>query len=167
MKAIHQDILHGADFKLGDENPAEDTATRIKFYTLVKRIATAEGKAQENEEHGEGVRSQILKSTRAPGASMITKLKVTVNDLKPPGEVGVRVLLAAPNHSWRGLACWLAWRLQPKITALKHLMWTTHQATDEMRKLDTIQNEKIIKVDIKHFFMSGETWQLVGSLRAL
>ena len=84
-----------------------------------------------------------------------SKLKITVKDGKPQGEMTTRTILASSSHSHKGLSCWLAMKLQPGLNTVEHLMWTNEGAMKSLAEEHLQLGDKLVKIDIKEFFMSG------------
>ena len=59
---------------------------------------------------------------------------------------------------WTGLSAWLAHHLRVKIEMkLPHLLRDTKEFVDDLRHLHWQDGMRMVKIDIKEFYMSGKT----------
>ena len=58
---------------------------------------------------------------------------------------------------WTGLPAWLAHHLREKIAQkLPHLLRDTKEFVDDLRRPHWQDEMRVVKIDIKEFYMSGE-----------
>ena len=61
------------------------------------------------------------------------------------------------SNMWTGLSAWLAHHLRVKIEMkLHHLLRDTKEFVDDLRHLHWQDGMRMVKIDIKEFYMSGK-----------
>ena len=107
--------------------------------------------------HGERTQSAVLPSQWCEGATAISQIRWLCKTTKGPGEVTFRCVHSGVSNMWTGLSAWLAHHLREKIAKqLPHLLRDTKEFVDDLRCLHGQDDMRMVKIDIKEFYMSGE-----------
>ena len=106
--------------------------------------------------HGKRTQSAVLSSQWSEGATAICQIRLLCKTTKSPGEVTFRCVHSGVSNMWTGLSAWLAHHLRVKIEMkLPHLLRDTKEFVDDLRHLHWQDGMRMIKIDIKEFYMSG------------
>ena len=107
--------------------------------------------------HSERSQSAVLSSQWCEGATAISQIRLLCKTTKGPGEVTFRCVHSGVSNMWTGLSAWLAHHLREKIAKqLPHLLRDTKEFVDDLRSLHWQDHMRMVKIDIKEFYMSGE-----------
>ena len=139
MVNAHQEILNKSWY---EEFPIESLPSRV--------------------EQDPSFASIITKSLRCGNESgLVRKLDVTVKSHKPRGDVSFRNIHAGGVYPFAGLEAWLSHRLKDRLQNLPHLLKNTDGLVRLLRNLESDVPIKLVKVDIKDYFMSGTPETLI------
>ena len=106
--------------------------------------------------HGKRTQSAVLSSQWSEGTTAICQIRLLCKTTKSPGEVTFRCVHSGVSNMWTGLSAWLAHHLRVKIEMkLPHLLRDTKEFVDDLRHLHWQDGMRMIKIDIKEFYMSG------------
>lgn len=86
---------------------------------------------------------------------LVRTLDITVKSHKPAGEVSFRNIHAGGPYPFAGLGAWLMHRLRNQLSGLPHLLRNTDELIAKLRSFESEVPIKLVKVDIKDYFMSG------------
>ena len=107
--------------------------------------------------HGKRTKSAVLSSQLSDGARAICQIRLLCKTTKSLGEVTFRYVYSGVSHMWTGLSAWLAHHLRVKIEMkLPHLLRDTKEFVDDLRHLHWQDGMRMVKIDIKEFYMSGK-----------
>ena len=105
--------------------------------------------------HGKRTQSAVLSSQWSDGATAICQIRLLCKTTKSPGEVTFRCVHSGVSNMWTGLSAWLAHHLRVKIEMkLPHLLRDTKDFVDDLRHLHWQDGMRMVKIDIKEFYMS-------------
>ena len=105
---------------------------------------------------GKRIQSAVLSSQWSEGATPICQITLLCKTTKSPGEVTFRCVHSGVSNMWTGLSAWLAHHLRVKIEMkLPNLLRDTKEFVDDLRHLHWQDGIRMIKMDIKEFYMSG------------
>ena len=108
--------------------------------------------------HGKRTQSAVLSSQWGEEATAICQIRLLCNTTKSPGEVTFRCVHSGVSNMWTGFAAWLAHHLRVKIELkLLHLLRDTKEFVDDLRHLHWQDGTRMVKIDIKEFYMSGKS----------
>ena len=106
--------------------------------------------------HGKRTQSAVLSSQWGEGATAICQIRLLCKTTKRPGEVTFRCVHLGVTNMRTGLSAWLAHHLRVKIEMkLHHLLRDTKEVVD-VRHLHWQHGMRMVKIDIKEFYMSGK-----------
>ena len=106
--------------------------------------------------------SSILQPARSSRSSnIISTLKYTVKSHKPPGEVEWRPLHSSVRTPLAGGMRFITFLLRPILLTLPHLLLNSFQVVQRLRTRYISSSARLIKIDIRDFFMEGEHAQFL------
>ena len=104
----------------------------------------------------------ILQPARSSRSSnIISTLKYTVKSHKPPGEVEWRPLHSSVRTPLAGGMRFITFLLRPILLTLPHLLLNSFQVVQRLRTRSISSSARLIKIDIRDFFMEGEHAQFL------
>ena len=107
--------------------------------------------------HGKRTKSAVLSSQWSDGATAICQIRLLCKTTKSPGDVTFRCVHSGVSNTWTGLSVWLAHHLRVKIEMkLPHVLRDTKEFVDDLRHLHWQDGMRMVKIDIKEFYMSGK-----------
>ena len=107
--------------------------------------------------HGKRTQSAVLSSQWSEGVTAICQIRLLCKTTKSPGEVTFRCVHSGVSNMRTGLSAWLAHHLRVKIEIkLPHLLRDTKEFVDDLRHLHWQDGMRMVKIDIKEFYMSGK-----------
>ena len=105
---------------------------------------------------GKLTKSAVLSSQWSDGATAICQIRLLCKTTKSPGEVTFRCVHYGVSNMWTSLSAWLAHHLRVKMELkLHHLLIDTKEFVDDLRHLQWQDGMRMVKMDIKEFYMSG------------
>ena len=103
--------------------------------------------------HGERTQSAVLSSQ----ATAICQIRLLCKTTKSPGEVTFMCVHSGVLNMWTGLSAWLAHHLRVNIEMkLLHLLRDTEEFVHDLRHLHWQDGMRMVKIDIKEFYMPGK-----------
>ena len=102
---------------------------------------------------------QPAKSSRS--STIISTLKYTVKSHKPPGEVEWRPLHSSVHTPLARGMRFITFLLRPILLTLPHLLLNSFQVVQRLRTRSISSSARLIKIDIRDFFMEGEHAQFL------
>ena len=155
-------IVHGI---LIDKGMYRFYGHRPLIYTdLAHRYTTLCYKVERLEEEAGRARA-LLRSLYNEGASLVADLNLTCKTHKPSGQVGHRNIHANPCYSFKGLGLWLARELRAHTHECQHLLRDTQDFCQKISRVQAKPEHRLLRLDIKDFFMSGSAGNIIGSLK--
>ena len=107
---------------------------------------------------------ELLRDVRfAKPHHFLSKLECTVKTHKGAGAVVLRPIHACPAHPFRPVMRLVASMLQERLRKLPHLLRDTDDLLCKLRRHKIPHHHRIIKIDIKDYFMSGEHDNLISN----
>ena len=107
--------------------------------------------------HGKRTQSAVLSSQWGEGAAAICQIRLPCKTRKRPCQVTFRCVHSGVSNMWTGLSACLACHLRVKMEMkLPHLLRDTTEFVDDLRHLQWQDGMRIVKMDIKEFYMSGK-----------
>ena len=88
---------------------------------------------------------------------------VTVKNHKPYGAMALRNIHSAAGSRLAGLSTWVAKEVQRSLAGFGHLLKGAEQLVDDLRLLRVSPNARMIRMDVKDFYMSGSKFLLSTS----
>ena len=149
--SIHQSILSKSCYVEVDPDLWVEGTMLKEYRILCSAVAGVEGDLRFS--------SMLGRSTRAERGEIPARLVLTCKSTKNP--VDFRNVHAASSNWWAGLSTWLAFVLESQLTTFVHLLRDSKQLADELRGMRIEPHERMMRVDIKDFFMSGDADSLV------
>ena len=147
LHKLHQNTFRSSVFRIQDEpDDAKIRRLRIRYFQLAKAIGNIEG---------EDTGSHLRKSANAPRNTLLSTLRLTVKDSKPQNQNTIRPIISSANHSFRAMVRWLTSKLWPHVKALQHCLQTTEKARNKIRSTMLDPMDKLVKLDVKDFYLSG------------
>jgi len=116
------------------------------------------------EEEQYAVMKALIQTSTRERATQVATLKLLVKSHKGPEKVSVRNLHAMATYSFGGLATWLSWRLGKDLKRIPYLITNTQRMVRKLAFLPTRPGSVIALLDIKSYFMSGTSNQLLEGL---
>ena len=102
--------------------------------------------------HNKRTQSAVLSSRWSEGATASCQIRLLCKTTKSPGEV---TFTSGVSNMCTGLSAWLAHHLRVKIEMkLHHLLRDTKEFVDDLRHLQWQDGMRMVKIDIKEFYMS-------------
>jgi hypothetical protein len=98
-----------------------------------------------------------------PPAGVISHLQSTVKTHKPQGVVTFRATHASQSSFSGPVLKYISWCVTPVLKGLPNLMGDSHQVCDLLRTKTVLLEARCYKVDVKGFFMSGDTGTVISS----
>ena len=142
---------------MNSENYQEILPHEIQLNEAVKQYLALSVKIGKFEEDP-GVARQINRSLYIDGARIVSDLLKTCKTHKVP--ISFRAVHASARHMFSGLSRWVARTLRGRLDCLSHLCKDARHAAEDLAGLH-IGDSKLVALDIKDFFMSGDTNELV------
>jgi len=105
--------------------------------------------------------TRVLCSDLLPGNSVFCSLDCTIKTHKSAGEVVPRLLHKAPSHSWAPAMRWVAQSLRKAMCKYTHIVRDTRHLLELLANKCFAPEDRLMKVDVKDFFMSGQHEQLL------
>ena len=107
--------------------------------------------------HGKRAQSAVFSSQWCEGATAISQIRLLCKMTKGSGKVTFRCVHSAVPSMWTGLSAWLAHHLRERIAKqLPHLSRNTKDFVDDLRLLHWQDDMRMVMMDVKEFYMSGE-----------
>ena len=104
----------------------------------------------------------ILQPAKSSSSSnIISTLKYTVKSHKPPGEVEWRPLHSSVRTPLAGGMRFITFLLRPILLTLPHLLLNSFQVVQRLRACSISPSARLVKIDIRDFFMEGEHAQFL------
>ena len=104
----------------------------------------------------------LLRSTEVGHSKCISRTIHTVKTHKPAGKVALRAVHASPAHSFLGLMSWVTMILTSICKKFSHLLSSSDDLIARLRStVTTCQDDVIVHVDLKDFYMTGNASFLV------
>ena len=97
------------------------------------------------------------------GASLITTIKTH----KGNGFIEHRNIHAAANPKCRGLSFWVSGVLDDELKQLPHLLMSSEHLVSLLPGVVIQPGDKLVRIDLKHFFMSGSVASLSNGASAI
>ena len=97
----------------------------------------------------------LLRSLTVPQSAPYTRLMLNIKSHKPKGEVEFRNIHAGSTWAFNGVACWISHQLQTPLDQLQHLLKGDRQLVEQLQQVRYEPSDKMYRIDIKHFYMSG------------
>ena len=91
----------------------------------------------------------------------VATLKATIKTHKDPGEVVPRALHTAPSHPFASLMRLISDELDGRMRGECHLLKDTFDLKRKLSGFRLPVGHKLIKIDVKDFFMSGTAKELI------
>ena len=131
---------------------AEVEKLSLQYCKLTKRVEALEAE--------EDLSSELRKSLA--DSTAIATLQLTVKTLKAPGEMTTRPIHAASRYAFAGLARWVSKQFRARLQELPHILMSTADFHKAINGMNAKADDFWIKLDIRDFFMSGKTHELVA-----
>ncbi len=96
-------------------------------------------------------------------ASLITTIKTH----KGNGFIEHRNIHAAANPKFRGLSFWVSAVLDDELKQLPHLLMSSERLVSLLPSVTIEPGDKLVRIDLKHFFMSGDVSSLSDGASAI
>ena len=97
----------------------------------------------------------LTSSLRRGGRDFACSVLTTVKTHKDPGQVSLRIIHAAPKHFMNPGMRWIGMHLKSFIAKHPHIRKDIDQLLSHLKRLKVPSTARLIKFDIKDFFMSG------------
>ena len=94
-------------------------------------------------------------------SNLVASLKYTVKAHKAAGDVEWRPLHATVKTPLTGGMKFITWLLKPALRKLPHLVVNSEQVVRRLQNMTVIPSARLIKIDIRDFFMEGDHLQLI------
>jgi hypothetical protein len=115
-------------------------------------------------EEQKGLAASILRPARVPSSRIKSALMLNVKSHKPDGKVGVRNIHASSGSAFRGIGRWVAMQLQQTLQTLTHLLPNSTEFIKQIVLFTPSDSHVWVKLDIKDFFLSGSSDQIVHDI---
>ncbi len=146
--ASHQSLLEGPTYQEEDENDICIDSLFYDFKAICKEVSI-----YENNKRWLPI---LLKPWRSEKTCIAATLQLTTKSTKPAGKVCHRNVHAAPANKLVALSEWLNITLNTELSKQEHLLMSTEQFTDKVTKnIIPQENDVMVRIDLKDFFMSG------------
>ena len=159
QRPIHDDILVASGSYEAVDAQAIPWATIFGEYVkLVNRIATYHGHKFHGARRAEVVdtyRKALSKSLYAEGTSRTSRLITTCKTHKDPGQVSHRNVHSCPCSCFAGLSGWLRKVLADRLIEIRFILRSVQGFVDMVSHSPVNDSDRLIRLDAKHFFMSG------------
>ena len=90
----------------------------------------------------------------------VASLGITVKTHKSHGEVVGRALRCSQRSPLKPVLRWLSFCLRQAIRGMKHLLKDSVDLSEQIKTLKISPGSKLVKIDIKDYFMSGDQSEL-------
>ena len=147
---LHLQTLSSADYCDVDDPDMEVARMRSEYIRLAQRI----GKHLKDDT----LSSALKRSVFSAGASHAAVLKLLIKSHKVP--VGLRNLHCASFSAFESLSSWVVMILDESLRQKRHLLTSSIDFVNRIRGAELGAEKTMIRVDVKHFFMSGTAQQL-------
>ena len=153
LARIHKTFLHSSDYKPIPRNLLDAASWGPEYAHICRSIADFE--------EAPSLFSSMMKSAkdsnRSPSAFLM------INSRTHKDELAWRNLHTAGGHAFAGLYIWLCKIWTPLVENLPHILKSREQFVSWARSFRLRDGDYMIRIDIKHYFMSG-TADDIGSL---
>ena len=96
-----------------------------------------------------------------------TPLAVTIKSHKSPGEQSLRTIHRGIQPCFLGLSRWVAAVLSPIIESVRWCAKDSFRAHSLIKNCATAQNGRLVSIDLKDFYLSGEPPQIAQHVSSL
>ena len=128
---------------------------RTECHTMAKKIS---------EVSGENLVRELTRPCRQKG-EIISVLMNTVKTHKEDGEVSLRPIHASSAYIFEGPAIWLGKLIKMKLAIVApHIIKNSAAVRERVSKHEFQGVAKLIKIDIKDFFLSGSKSELISDV---
>ena len=110
--------------------------------------------------HDEELTKALTSSLQLGSTDFTCSILSTVKTHKGPGQVSLRIIHAAPRHFMNPGMRWVATHLKEFIKQQPHILRDSDHLLAQIRQVRVPKTAKLVKFDIKDFFMSGKHQQL-------
>ena len=123
-----------------------------EYFRVCKQVAAADPRVS---------LSLLSLSSEGGLAKASSSLLHTCKTHKDPGEVSFRPVHASNRHCFTGLMSWICLVLREVLGRFAHLVDSSDAFIDRIRHCDVAADDILVHLDLKDFFMTGDTGFLV------
>ena len=118
-------------------------------------------------ENDTALRSSLLRTLSVAGSTWGASLITAIKTHKGNGFIEHRNIHAAANPKCRGLSFWVSGVLDDELKQLPHLLMSSEHLVSLLPGVIIEPGDKLVRIDLKHFFMSGDVASLSNGASAI
>lgn len=155
LREVHRDILSKPCYSPMHVDTEEEAILdfNLSARAIAKRIAVLE--------RDPGLQSQLLRSTRIQGWSYDSKLRLTCKSHKPNGSIEFRNIHACASPANYGISSWVSAELRKGPCRARCVIRSSTELVSMLAGQYVDDDDVLLRIDVKHFYMSGTRQQLV------
>lgn len=149
VKQLHTDILTSSDCVEQDLSDICWSSFSKQYHMLTRDIG--------NTLEDDSLTQALNRPLRCSRECISSKLTLTLKSHKPQGEIAVRNLHASPSYGFAGLSIWVMRVLEEKLKTFSQILRSAEELAPAIKSVSLEGHEQVrlIRIDVKHFFMSG------------
>jgi len=159
QQSVHEEILSSGSY----QEVASVSLNPVELAKSYTRLRFRLGKLEKDT----ALRCSLVRTQSVTGSTWGGSLITTIKTHKGNGFIEHRNIHAAANPKFRGLSFWVSAVLDDELKQLPHLLMSSEHLVSLLPSVTIEPIDKLVRIDLKHFVMSGYVSSLSDGASAI